>query len=140
MSPTIALIDDDRNILASVSIALEAEGFAVRTFTDGSDAIKSLAVQPVDLIVLDIKMPRMDGMEVLNRLRQKTETLPVIFLTSKDDEVDDQTFALVEHTAGLGLLCKFCPGLFIFFFLSASFTCSNIFFFLHCLNRSKGSF
>ena len=88
MQHTIALVDDDRNILTSVSMALEAEGFVVRTFTDGSDALKSLTVQPVDLVILDIKMPRMDGMEVLSRVRTNSN-VPVIFLTSKDDEVDE---------------------------------------------------
>jgi two-component system response regulator ChvI len=85
---SIALVDDDRNILASVSIALEAEGYAVRTYTDGAEALRALAAQPADLAVLDIKMPRMDGMEVLQRLR-KTSAIPVIFLTSKDDEIDE---------------------------------------------------
>ena len=88
MQQTIALVDDDRNILTSVSMALEAEGFGVCTFTDGSAALKSLTVQPVDLIVLDIKMPRLDGMEVLNRVRASS-SVPVIFLTSKEDEVDE---------------------------------------------------
>lgn len=88
MQQTIALVDDDRNILTSVSMALEAEGFVARTYTDGSDFLKSLAVQPVDLVILDIKMPRMDGMEVLSRVRA-TSNVPVIFLTSKDDEVDE---------------------------------------------------
>ena len=88
VSPTIALVDDDRNILTSVSMALEAEGFRVRTFTDGSEALRGMTAQPVDLAVLDIKMPRMDGMELLQRLR-KTSAVPVIFLTSKDDEVDE---------------------------------------------------
>jgi len=85
---TIALVDDDRNILASVSMTLEAEGFAVRTYTDGAEALRALMQQPVDLAVLDIKMPRMDGMELLEKLR-KSSDLPVIFLTSKDDEVDE---------------------------------------------------
>jgi len=85
---TIALVDDDRNILASVSIALEAEGFRVKTFTDGTEALRALQSQPVELAVLDIKMPRMDGMELLQRLR-KSSAIPVIFLTSKDDEVDE---------------------------------------------------
>jgi two-component system response regulator ChvI len=85
---TIALVDDDRNILASVSMALEAEGFRVRTFTDGAEALRGITTQPVDLAVLDIKMPRMDGMELLQRLR-KSSAVPVIFLTSKDDEVDE---------------------------------------------------
>ncbi|MCP1337237.1 response regulator transcription factor [Futiania mangrovi] len=85
---TIALVDDDRNILTSVSIALEAEGFHVRTYTDGTQALAAISQRPPDLVVLDIKMPRMDGMEVLRRIRQKTD-LPVIFLTSKDEEIDE---------------------------------------------------
>jgi two-component system, OmpR family, response regulator ChvI len=85
---TIALVDDDRNILTSVSMTLEAEGFAVRTYTDGAEALRGLTQQPVDLAVLDIKMPRMDGMELLEKLRRASD-LPVIFLTSKDDEVDE---------------------------------------------------
>ena len=85
---TIALVDDDRNILASVSMALEAEGFAVRCYADGTEALKGLAAQPVDLAVLDIKMPRMDGMELLGHIRRQSH-IPVIFLTSKDDEVDE---------------------------------------------------
>ena len=84
---SIALVDDDRNILTSVSLALEAEGFKVRSFTDGAEALRALAAEPADLAILDIKMPRMDGMQVLERLRQASN-LPVIFLTSKDDEVD----------------------------------------------------
>ena len=88
MPQTIALVDDDRNILTSVSIALEAEGFEVRTYTDGDEALRGLTAKPVDLAVLDIKMLRMDGMELLSRLRQTTG-MPVIFLTSKDDEVDE---------------------------------------------------
>jgi two-component system response regulator ChvI len=86
--PTIALVDDDRNILASVSIALESEGYRVQTYTDGASAFDGLRSNPPDLAILDIKMPRMDGMELLRRLRQKSE-LPVIFLTSKDDEIDE---------------------------------------------------
>lgn len=85
---TIALVDDDQNILASVSMALEAEGFNVKTYTDGEEGLKGVTVSPPDLLVLDIKMPRMDGMEVLSRLREKS-ALPVIFLTSKDDEIDE---------------------------------------------------
>ncbi|HEY6336077.1 MAG TPA: response regulator transcription factor [Alphaproteobacteria bacterium] len=85
---TIALVDDDRNILTSVAMALEAEGFAVRTFADGDEALRGMTAQPPDLAVLDIKMPRMDGMELLSRLRKNT-AMPVIFLTSKDDEVDE---------------------------------------------------
>ena len=81
--PTIALVDDDRNILTSVSIALEAEGYRIMTYTDGASALDGFRTSPPDLAVLDIKMPRMDGMETLRRLRQKSD-LPVIFLTSKD--------------------------------------------------------
>ena len=88
MTATIALVDDDRNILASVQIALEAEGFRVRSYSDGAAALAGLMREPPDLAVLDIKMPRMDGMEVLRRLRQES-ALPVIFLTSRDDEVDE---------------------------------------------------
>jgi two-component system response regulator ChvI len=88
MAPTIALVDDDRNILASVSMALEAEGFKVRTYSDSTLALDGLSRDPADLAVLDIKMPRLDGMELLARLRRKSE-LPVIFLTSKDEEVDE---------------------------------------------------
>lgn len=88
MTQTIALVDDDRNILTSVAMALEAEGYDVRTFTDGDTALRGLSARPVDLAILDIKMPRMDGMELLRKLRQKSD-LPVIFLTSKDDEVDE---------------------------------------------------
>ncbi|MCE2491343.1 MAG: response regulator transcription factor [Alphaproteobacteria bacterium] len=87
-SATIALVDDDRNILTSVSMALEAEGFRVRTFYDGAEALTALTHRPADLVVLDIKMPRLDGMELLNRLR-RTSDVPAIFLTSKDDEVDE---------------------------------------------------
>jgi two-component system response regulator ChvI len=86
--PTIALVDDDRNILTSVSIALESEGYRVQTYTDGASAYDGLRTSPPDLAIFDIKMPRMDGMELLRRLRQKSE-LPVIFLTSKDDEIDE---------------------------------------------------
>ena len=85
---TIALVDDDQNILTSISMALEAEGFDVKTYGDGESALKALSQRPVDLAVLDIKMPRMDGMELLQRLR-KTSSLPVIFLTSKDEEIDE---------------------------------------------------
>ena len=86
--PTIALVDDDRNILASVSIALESEGYRVQTYTDGASALDGFQQTAPDLAILDIKMPRMDGMELLRRLRQRTD-LPVIFLTSKDDEIDE---------------------------------------------------
>ena len=85
---TIALVDDDRNILASVSIALESEGYKVETYTDGASALEGLTARRPDLAIFDIKMPRMDGMELLRRLRQKSD-LPVMFLTSKDDEIDE---------------------------------------------------
>jgi two-component system, OmpR family, response regulator ChvI len=85
---TIALVDDDRNILTSVSIALEAEGYKVETYTDGASALDGLLARPPQLAIFDIKMPRMDGMELLRRLRQKSD-LPVIFLTSKDEEIDE---------------------------------------------------
>ena len=85
---TVALVDDDRNILTSVSIALESEGYRVETYTDGASALEGLASRPPNLAILDIKMPRMDGMETLRRLRQKSD-VPVIFLTSKDDEIDE---------------------------------------------------
>ncbi|MFK5979512.1 MAG: response regulator transcription factor [Rhizobiaceae bacterium] len=90
--PTIALVDDDRNILTSVSIALESEGYRVETYTDGASALDGLSIRRPDLAIFDIKMPRMDGMELLRRLRQSSD-LPVIFLTSKDDEID-QLFGL----------------------------------------------
>ncbi|WP_033919821.1 response regulator transcription factor [Sphingomonas sp. 37zxx] len=85
---SIALVDDDRNILASVSIALQAEGFLTRVYSDGEAALKALVDNPPDLAVLDIKMPQMDGLELLRRLREKS-AVPVIFLTSKDDELDE---------------------------------------------------
>lgn len=88
MQKSIALVDDDQNILTSISIALEAEGFAVRTYSDSEEALKSIIAKPTDLAVLDIKMPRMDGIELLNRMRQQIQ-IPVIFLTSKDEEVDE---------------------------------------------------
>ena len=84
----IALVEDDRNILTSVSIALESEGFLVDTYTDGHDALRGLSQKPADLAILDIKMPRMDGMELLLKIRKKS-VMPIIFLTSKDDEVDE---------------------------------------------------
>jgi len=86
--PTIALVDDDRNILTSVSIMLEGEGFSVQTYNDGQSAYDAFGRSLPDLAVLDIKMPRMDGMDLLQRMRQKTN-IPVIFLTSKDDEIDE---------------------------------------------------
>jgi two-component system response regulator ChvI len=85
---TIALVDDDRNILTTLSIALQAEGFATRVYSDGEAALKALTENPPDLAVFDIKMPRMDGMELLRRLRERSD-LPVIFLTSKDEEQDE---------------------------------------------------
>ncbi|WP_414832337.1 response regulator transcription factor [Afifella sp. YEN Y35] len=85
---TIALVDDDRNILTSVAMTLESEGYRVTTFNDGASALDGLTQAPPDLAILDIKMPRMDGMELLRKLRQKTD-LPVIFLTSKDEEIDE---------------------------------------------------
>ena len=88
MTQTIALIDDDRNILTSISIALEKEGFKVQTYLDGESALIGLTRTPPDLAIIDIKMPKMDGEELLKKLRKKT-TLPVIFLTSKDEEVDE---------------------------------------------------
>ena len=84
----IALVDDDRNILTSVAMTLEAEGFEVETYNDGQQALDAFNKKLPDMAVLDIKMPRMDGMDLLQRLRQKT-TMPVIFLTSKDDEIDE---------------------------------------------------
>ncbi len=91
MPQTIVLVDDDRNILTSVSMALEAEGFEVRTYTDGDEAQRGIMQRPADLAVLDIKMPRLNGMELLQRLKQNAATanMPVIFLTSKDEEVDE---------------------------------------------------
>jgi len=88
MNQEIALVDDDRNILTSVSIALQAEGFVTRVYSDGASALKALSEKPADLGVFDIKMPQMDGMELLRRLREFS-TMPVIFLTSKDDELDE---------------------------------------------------
>ena len=92
MSQVIALVDDDRNILTSVSIALQAEGFITRVYSEGSAALKAFADNPPDLGVFDIKMPQMDGMELLRRLREMSGpvgAMPVIFLTSKDDELDE---------------------------------------------------
>ena len=92
MSHVIALVDDDRNILTSVSIALQAEGFGTRVYSDGATALKAFTDNPPDLAVFDIKMPQMDGMELLRRVREVGGPLgatPVIFLTSKDDELDE---------------------------------------------------
>ena len=88
MSHTIALVDDDRNILTSISMALENEGFKVQTYIDAESALVGISRNPPDLAVIDIKMPRMDGEELLKRLRKKT-TIPILFLTSKDEEVDE---------------------------------------------------
>jgi len=88
MTITIALVDDDRNILTSLSVALQSEGFVTRLYSDGEAALKALTDNPPDLAVLDIKMPRMDGMELLRRLRERCD-FPVIFLTSKDEELDE---------------------------------------------------
>lgn len=88
MGNRIALVDDDRNILTSVTMVLETEGFKVTTYRDGAEALRGLQADPVDLAILDIKMPRMDGIELLQRLREKS-AMPIIFLTSKDDEVDE---------------------------------------------------
>lgn len=85
---TIALVDDERNILQSLGMALEAEGYKVRTYSDGTTALESLSDEPADLGIFDIKMPRMDGMELLRRVRQQSD-MPVIFLTSKDEEIDE---------------------------------------------------
>ena len=88
MSHTIALVDDDRNILTSISMALENEGFKVQTYVDAETALAGISRNPPDLAVIDIKMPRMDGEELLKRLRKKT-TIPILFLTSKDEEIDE---------------------------------------------------
>ena len=88
MKQTIALVDDDRNILTTLSIALEKEGFQIQTYLDGESALIGLSRTPPDLAVIDIKMPRMDGEELLKKLRKKT-SMPVIFLTSMDEEVDE---------------------------------------------------
>ena len=88
MSYTIALVDDDRNILTSISMALENEGFKVQTYIDAENALVGISRNPPDLAVIDIKMPRMDGEELLRRLRKKT-AIPILFLTSKDEEVDE---------------------------------------------------
>jgi len=85
---TIALVDDERNILTSLRMALEAEGYKVRTYNDGVSALEALTEDPADLGIFDIKMPRMDGMELLRRVRQRSD-MPVIFLTSKDEEIDE---------------------------------------------------
>jgi len=88
MTQTIALVDDDRNILTSISMALEREGFKVQTYIDAETALVGITRSPPNLAVIDIKMPRMDGEELLKRLRKKT-SIPIIFLTSKDEEIDE---------------------------------------------------
>ena len=88
MVQTIALVDDDRNILTSISMALEREGFKVQTYIDAETALVGISRSPPDLAVIDIKMPRMDGEELLKRLRKKT-SIPIIFLTSKEEEIDE---------------------------------------------------
>ena len=88
LTHTIALVDDDQNILTSLSLALEAEGFAVRSYSNGAEALSSLTARPADLVLLDIKMPRMNGVEMLTQLRRHSN-VPVIFLTSKDEEEDE---------------------------------------------------
>ncbi len=85
---TVALVDDDRNILTSVSIALQSEGFRTRLYPDGESAFRALTSEPADIGIFDIKMPKMDGLELLRRLREKS-SMPVIFLTSKDEEIDE---------------------------------------------------
>ena len=88
MSHIIALVDDDRNILTSIKMALENEGFKVQTYIDGESALVGITRNPPDLAVIDIKMPKMDGEELLKRLRKKTG-IPLLFLTSKDEEIDE---------------------------------------------------
>ena len=88
LTHTIALVDDDQNILTSLSLALEAEGFAVRSYSNGAEALSALTARPADLVLLDIKMPRMNGVEMLTQLRRHSN-VPVIFLTSKDEEEDE---------------------------------------------------
>ena len=88
MSKTIALVDDDRNILTGISMALEREGFKVQTYIDGESALVGLSRNPPDLAIVDIKMPKMDGEELLKRIKKKM-SIPIIFLTSKDEELDE---------------------------------------------------
>ncbi len=88
MAEKIVLVDDDRNIVTSVSMALEAEGFIVKSFNDGEAGLKGIVAEKPDIAILDIKMPRMDGLELLENIRKDNQSLPVIFLTSKDDEID----------------------------------------------------
>lgn len=88
MKKTITLVDDDHNILTSVSIALDSEGFIVKTFSDGEKALAEFEKKPSDLLILDIKMPKMDGLDLLSKIRKRSN-VPIIFLTSKDDEIDE---------------------------------------------------
>ena len=88
MTQSIVLVDDDRNILTSVAMALETEGFEVKSYSDSVQALHGLRTAPPDLVVLDIKMPRLDGMELLSKLRERS-SVPIIFLTSKEDEIDE---------------------------------------------------
>ena len=94
MAARVVLVDDDQNILTSVSMALESEGFLVKAYKDGEDALVGMTITLPDLAIIDIKMPRLDGIELLTKLRQ-TSSLPIIFLTSKDEEMDE--------VVGLGL-------------------------------------
>ena len=107
MSAHIALVDDDRNILTSVSIAMQAEGYVTRIYSDGETALKALLENPADLGIFDIKMPRMDGLELLRRLREKSD-MPVIFLTSKDEELDEARAYMEEC---LSLTPKWCRSI-----------------------------
>ena len=86
---TIALVDDDRNILTSVSLILQSEGYLTRQYGDGETALRALTAKPADLGIFDVKMPRLDGLQLLSRLREHSD-MPVIFLTSKDDEADEE--------------------------------------------------
>ncbi len=88
MKNNVFLIDDDKNILTSVSMLLETEGYKVKTFSDGESGLKAILENDPDIAVVDIKMPRLDGIELLKKLR-KTSDIPVIFLTSKDTEIDE---------------------------------------------------
>src|SRR3546814_18810099 len=106
MTATIALVDDARNILTSVSIALQAEGFLTRVYSDGEAALKALIENPPDLAVLDIKMPRMDGLELLRRLREKLTTT-VIFLTSTDDELDAALGLAIGSASCRARVCQY---------------------------------
>ena len=90
---SIALVDDEQSILASVSLALEAEGYEVDTFHNGLEALNALEKNNYDLGLFDIKMPKMDGNELLSKVRNSKKAdlkeMPIIFLTSKDQEQDE---------------------------------------------------